>query len=112
MNEEMIGSITDKLSKEIGIAVEQLQPLAEEVVRQYASREYMFAGCFAASATIAVCVAVIGVVVSIKRQEDEEVSMALAVGAVFALIVAAICFAVGASHLANAIAPLPSLMGL
>ena len=60
-----INEVIDKIADKAGLAVDQVKPLAEQVVREYATMEYATAWFFAALAVVAV-ILMIGAVIGIR----------------------------------------------
>ena len=100
MNEE---AIIEKLAEKIGVAVEALQPVAEEVVRQYVLKSWTYCGL-----GVFLILAAVGLFGLACRLEDDLFVVPVFLGAA-AFVTGGIVVGV---NLGRAIAPYPSLLGL
>ena len=124
MNAVDVSAVVDKLAEKLGVAVEQVQPLAEEVVRQYVVREWAFAiGCAILwIALLGLCAIAAQTGLRNGHKEaardanytSDETSWYIlaAASGIVALIATAICAGHVVYFVSHALAPLPSLLGL
>ncbi len=111
MAAQEIGVLVDKLADKFGVAVEKLQPLAEEVVRQYVVRSWLCAfSVFGGCVILMICGIWFWRAACATKMEDDRVQTVC----LSALMVAAslICFCIGIEYVCHAVAPLPSILGL
>ena len=126
MEAEQMGKVVNAVAEKVGLAVEKIQPLAEEVVRQYQMREACLAvvfgvlflgGVFALIKYVAWAKRAIAVEEEEEKAKGKEVELgvygvALLLGV---LIFVATCLPaaiLGTKAVLRAVAPLPSLLGL
>ena len=115
MTTNEIGTVIGMVCDKVGLAVDRVQPLAEEVVRQYSQKEMLYTMECVMFAVLFAVMAIIGGVLCKKStgSEDYQEGMliagvaTLAFGAMLACIVADTAF----SHYGNAISPLCGLIG-
>ena len=110
--------LVDNLADKLGVATEKLQPLAKEGLDQYIMRETMFTIALFAVALISILGIYFGFHIAKNAPQTEncgDVSGILVFG-VAMCVISIIGFGVGLinglCHLGNALAPLPSLLGL
>ena len=105
----------DKLAEKLGVAVEKLQPLAEETIRQYVAREtaYAIIGGFFAFVGFFFLFCACPYFVKKVTETKEEAYGSLAVGCgIFGVVGIIGGLVEGISALGNVLAPIPGLLGL
>ena len=115
MDASQVNQVVDKLAEKIGLAVDKVQPIAEEVVRQYAAREVFMARSLLAFSVLCITAAVMGAY-SLCTMDDKESSEGKIVASIMAVMVGGFafvgCIIVSSIKYGNAIAPLASILGL
>ena len=115
MNANEVGQIVDKLAEKMGVAVEKIQPLAEEIVRQYQARalaQVVICGL------IACALCVVGAALLRKGNAYQEKhggdngAFDLFVAATASFVVACVPVGSAIASVMHYIAPLPSILGL
>lgn len=105
MDATQLTDVVDKLAEKVGVATVKIQPVAEEVLKQYVRREW-------ATMLIGLAIALLGLwcktFSEIKADEDERAF----VYGIFAVVLLLIGAAVGIEALLHLIAPLPAILGL
>lgn len=110
MNSDDVNKVIDKLADKLGVAVEQVEPLAEQVVSQYVLRSTFWG---IGSLIIAISFLVVGVVMCHRTLKDNPHETEVAAAwAIIMSVIALIPLALAFQNLGNAIAPLPSMLGL
>ena len=111
MNATEMSEVVDKLADKIGVVAEKIAPIAEEVVRQYELRYWVYTGLCAIVALLGAALITLSFVSITKTQEDKVLDSA-GIGAVLGFVVCVVSLAVGSIQLATALSPLPSILGL
>ena len=127
MTTNEIGNVIGMVCDKVGLAVDKVQPLAEEVVRQYSQKERLYAvecGIFAVLFFFGSIMGLIMVFLSSKDTTEEGQFGWLTTEEgqfwllMFGIVTAIICFLLscaiadmGFTHYGNAIAPLCGLIG-
>lgn len=109
--------VIDKMAEKIGIAVEKLQPLAEETIRQYIARETAFAICGGIAVLFGLFLGLVCIKSAIKVGEDlsskgDKYIPLVVISGIASLIFVIVGMVEGIAGLGNALAPLPGLLGL
>ena len=121
MNEPMLNQVIDKLAEKFGVAVDKVQPMAEEVLRQYvmrASVEAVMCFVFVASLIVygswAAKKARSLPYVDVGKSHPEVCGTAICLGisVVISFVLIFILAGVGTQAIMRAVAPLPSILGL
>ena len=110
MNTNEVAFIVDKIAEKLNVAVDKVQPVAEETIRQYVLREQFYGYCLAGYALIFLFI-LIGGLISERFLKEDRRGIGYIIS-IFAFIVMLMFIEVVIGHFANAIAPLPSLFKL
>lgn len=121
MNGVDVGQIVDKLADKLGVAVDKIQPLAEETVRQIVLRSWIWAGIAFLSVLggIILFIATFKLWTKLANKYSEEHSRweeADAMQIVLRLILSVAMSTVGivefANNIGSALAPIPTILGI
>ena len=111
MEAGQVSEVVDKLAEKIGVAAEQLAPIAEETVRQVSIRGIAYAGLGVLGLLVATVLAKMAICV-VSKMDDGEVKVI-----VIAIVLVAICLVLGfsiagiVSGISQWLAPIPYLLG-
>ena len=107
-------NVVDTLADKIGLAATQIQPIAEETLRQFQMRAIVgvIVGCVLGLLLIFPGIFCIKKALYYNKEAEEEISFAFTVGSVLILFAAVMSTCIGLGSIGDAIAPLPGMLGL
>jgi uncharacterized membrane protein (DUF485 family) len=113
MNTNEIKAVVDMVSDKISGGIQAVQPLAEEVVRQYQARELLQGVGSSIGFVISIVVAFAGLALSVKSAEKNcEVGVVIGGFGVVLGIICSVVFVIAAfASFGNYVAPLCGLIG-
>lgn len=113
-----LSELIDNLSDKLGVATDKLEPIAKEGLDQYALREGILSGVHFFFLIIFIVLILVGFKIAKNAPQPKNENdvpgriifgVLLCVGATIGIIIS---LYYGISHLGNAVAPLPSILGL
>ena len=104
-----IGHVMDRLGNGVNSIVESAKPLAIEIIRQYALREYVYSGlCFLFAIFLGVMAHIAYKSADKDASSDDNSVCYIAMGFLFIAMCVALVFCV--ISFGNAVAPIPSIL--
>lgn len=116
MTGEEVEGVIEKMAEQLGVAVTELEPLAEETVRQVALRGLVWGvGTLLIALLLAGIAAWSGVKAKQRRGEmertDDGLHIFYMISVVLLAVGAIVALGIGVSHLGDWVAPIPRLLG-
>jgi uncharacterized membrane protein YbhN (UPF0104 family) len=110
-------AVVDAITDKVGMSVEAAAPLAQETVRQYVTKQTLFAvvGFVVVLVLLAIAAVMFCLARKVSRSEQydsDEREFGCYVISIVIVVIAIATAIVSVYHLGNAIAPYPSLLGL
>ena len=114
MDATQLTDVVDKMAEKVGVVAEKLQPVAEEVMRQYQLRAVVYAVAAAGTAIVLTFAGslLMRFVLKDRRPRDDDGAFFLVVlGGLMVVVGACLLFGVAVPHIGRAVAPLASILG-
>lgn len=113
--------VVDRLAEKLGVAVDKIQPLAEDTLHQYIVREWflgivwLLVGAAVFFLGVSLVIGKHGVKSTAKDKQGDWAGQkvaAIAFGGLMAVVGFVLISVLGIEHISRALSPLPSILGL